>query len=88
MRELTSLEINAIAGGVEGEIEGLQSKFWGSFMYSSGFASGIFWSPVMPFIMGGAALISIIGSGLVSLVSTVGNGIYIAGNGAVSYIKN
>jgi hypothetical protein len=86
MRELTSVEMNAIAGGLDQELP-LQSQFWGSFMYSSGFASGIFWSPVMPFIMGSVAVISIVGNGLVSIVTVMGNGISTIGSGAMSLVK-
>ena len=85
MRELTLVEISAVNGAVDAGMS-LQSQFWGSFMYSSGFASGIFWSPVMPFIMGTVAIISIVGSGLATIAYEVGNGVYTLGVGAVSLV--
>ena len=85
MRELTLIEITAINGGVDAELS-LQSQFWGSFMYSSGFASGIFWSPLMPFIMGSIAIISIVGSGLTTIAYKIGGGVYALGTGAVSLV--
>ncbi len=87
MRELTAIEMNAVGGGLEPEST-LQSQFWGSFMASSGFASGIFWSPLMPFIMGSAAIISILSDGIVLIATAVGSGLYTIGSGAVSLVKN
>lgn len=86
MRELTSIEIRAINGGVDGEPT-LGSQFWGSFMYSSGFASGIFWSPVMPFIMGTSALISILASGLAAAVIATGNAVSYTATSVASVVS-
>ncbi|MCS5710744.1 hypothetical protein [Candidatus Berkiella aquae] len=75
MRELTSNELAAVNGGHDGAHEhSYQSEFWNSFLHSSGFAAGIFWSPFMPFIMGTAAVLGAFGSAVGYLFSGVANG--------------
>lgn len=83
MRELTLNEVAFIAGGHDAAPaaeHSYQSEFWNSFLHSSGFAAGIFWSPVMPFIMAGIA----IGSSIVTAVQVIGSGV----GGGVSYLAN
>lgn len=81
MRELTLNELAAIAGGHDAAPaaeHSYQSEFWNSFLHSSGFAAGIFWSPVMPFIMAGVAICT----SMVSAFQVIGSGI----GGGVSYL--
>lgn len=88
MRELTLTEICVISGGVEAQNQeiSLRSEFWASFMYSSGFASGIFWSPVMPFIMGTVSLVAFVGNTVVSAIAGLGYGTAYAASSAYGYV--
>ncbi len=90
MRELTLTEIGVISGGVEAECQetSLRSEFWSSFMYSSGFASGIFWSPVMPLIMGTVSLVAFVGNVAVSAITGLGQGTAYAASSAYGYVAN
>ncbi|MGE3318117.1 MAG: hypothetical protein AB7I18_02375 [Candidatus Berkiella sp.] len=88
MRELTLREVCAVSGGeIEANEPSLQGTFWGTFMYSSGFAAGIFWSPVMPFVMAIAALGSVLGTGLTTLVTGTARGAVYAGTSAYSLVS-
>lgn len=88
MRELTLTEIGVISGGVETEYQetSLRGEFWSSFMYSSGLAAGIFWSPVMPFIMGTVSLIAFVGNVAATVISGVGQGTAYAASSAYGYV--
>ncbi|HRE31214.1 MAG TPA: hypothetical protein PLD88_04500 [Candidatus Berkiella sp.] len=75
MRELTSNELAAVNGGHDGAQEhSSRAKFWNSFLHSSGFAAGIFWAPVMPFIVGAAAILGAFGSAVGYLFSGIATG--------------
>ncbi len=88
MRELTLTEIGVINGGAVAENQeiSLRSEFWSSFMYSSGFASGIFWSPVMPLIMGTVSLVAFVGNVAVAAISGLGQGTAYAATSAYGYV--
>lgn len=88
MRELTLRELAAVSGGeYEVKEQSLQGTFWGSFMYSSGFAAGIFWSPVMPFLMGIAAIGQVLATGFTTLVTGTARGAMYAGSSALSLVS-
>lgn len=83
MRELTLNEAIVVGGGHDAAPaaeHSYQSEFWNAFLHSSGFAAGIFWSPVMPFLMAGVA----ISSSVVSAFQVIGSGI----GGGVSYLAH
>lgn len=87
MRELTLREITAVSGGeVEIKEQSLQGTFWGSFMYSSGLAAGIVWSPIMPFAMAFAAISQVLATGLTTLVTGTAKGAMYAGSSAISLV--
>lgn len=84
MRVLTLNEGLFVSGGYGNydESHSYQREFWDSFVHTSGWAAGIFWSPVMPIVMvaGGAIELAALG------VYYVGYGLYCAGSYAVNGI--
>lgn len=88
MRELTLNELAAIAGGHDVAAapaeHSFQTEFWNAFLHSSGFAAGIFWSPVMPFIMAAVAVSSSVGSALQYIGTGIGGGVSYLAQGAYS----
>lgn len=86
MRVLTPNEGLYVSGGYGNydESHSYQREFWDSFVHTSGWAAGIFWSPVMPIVMFVGGVIELAALG----VYYVGYGLYSAGSYAINGIAS
>ena len=82
MRALNFIETNLITGG--SDPISYQEEFWTSFLSSSGYYSGIVWSPIMPLVMGSFCVFDLIVSATWAGLSWVHDTTnYLVGNSSI-----